>query len=88
MGYRPPNRTDALLVELCTKYGWCLPPEDQHALIAAAPQDRETITDAIIRAEFGEDCVRDEDKRTFLRPVIDDWLFDASGRGARSRLPP
>jgi hypothetical protein len=72
MGYRPTSRTDALLEELCTKYGWCLPPEDRRALIAAEPQDREAITDSIIRAEFGDVDVRDDDKRAFLMPIVDD----------------
>jgi hypothetical protein len=87
MGYQPTSRTDALLEELCTKYGWCLRAEDRHALVVAAPQHRETITDSIIRAEFGDADVRDADKRAFLMPIVDDWLFDPTGRGARSQLP-
>ncbi len=87
MGYRPANRMDALLRELCSEYGWCLRPEKRDALIAAAPQDREEIADSIIRAEFGEAGLRDQDKRAFLMPIVNDWLFDAHGRGARSRLP-
>jgi hypothetical protein len=80
------SRMGALLRELCG-YGWCLPLEDRRALEAAGPQDRETVVDSIIRAECGEDDVRDEDTRAFLRPIVDDWLFDPTGRGARSGLP-
>ena len=87
MGYRPTSRMDALLEQLCVEYGWCLPPGDRQALIGAGPQDRETVTDSIIRAEFGEADVRDDDKRAFLTPLVDDWLFDPTGRGAHSQLP-
>jgi hypothetical protein len=80
------NRMNALLRELC-EYGWCLSLEDSGALEDAGPQDRETVIDAIIRAECGEDELRDEDTRAFLRPIVDDWLFDPTGRGARSGLP-
>ena len=84
---RPTSRMGALLWELCVEYGWCLPLEDSRALRAAGPQDRETVIDSIIRAECGEDDVRDEDTRAFLRPIVDDLLFDPAGRGARSELP-
>jgi len=50
MGYRPTSRMEAVFEELCRKYGWCLRAEDREALIAAGPQNRETITDSIIRA--------------------------------------
>jgi hypothetical protein len=75
---------DALLEELCTKYGWCLKPEDRDALVAAGLQDREEIADSIIRAEFGEAGVQNKSTRAFLMPIVDDWLFDSAGRGARS----
>jgi hypothetical protein len=87
VGYRPTNRTDALLEELCTKYGWCLGADDRENLVARGPRDRETLADAIIRAEFGDAAVHDQDKRSFLMPMLDDWLFDSTGRGARSGLP-
>jgi hypothetical protein len=79
---------DALLEELCARYGWCLPPEERQALLASRARNRAEVADAIIRAEYGEPAVKDADKRAFLLPIVDDWLFDASGRGARSGLPP
>jgi len=87
MGRRPTSRMDALLEQLCAEYGWCLRLEDRDALIAARPRDRGAVADSIIRAEFGDAAVRDEDKRAFLVPIVDDWLFDSAGRGAKSRLP-
>lgn len=87
MGHRPTSRIDALLEELCRKYGWCLPASEREHLIASAPRDRETLAEAIIRAEFGDVVVHEQDKRLFLMPILDDWLFDSAGRGARSGLP-
>jgi hypothetical protein len=74
-------------VELCTEYGWCLRAGDREALLAAKQQDRETLADASIRSEFGDATVDEQDKRSFLLPILDDWLFDSAGRGARSGLP-
>ena len=87
VGYRPKNRMDALLNELCVTHGWWLSPQDKVALIAAEPRDREALVDSIIRAEFGDSDVRSEDKRAYLMPIVNDWLFDPAGSGARSGLP-
>jgi hypothetical protein len=87
VGDRPASRTDALLEQLCTQYGWCLPKDDWTALLADTPHDREAVIDAIIRAEFGEAATRDKDRRAWLTPIVNDWLFDPDGRGARSGLP-
>ena len=73
--------------ELCTKYGWCLGADDRADLVASRPLDREALAEAIIRAEFGDASVDEQDRRSFLLPILDDWLFDPAGRGARSGLP-
>lgn len=87
MGYRPATRMDALLEELCTKHGCCLREEDRSALIVAGSHECEAVTDSIVRAEFGESKLGDETRRAWLRPIVDNWLFDPVGRGARSGLP-
>jgi hypothetical protein len=84
MGRRPVNQMDALLDELCTKHGWCLPEVERNALVHGAHQDRDAVTTAIVRAEFGE---ADDERRAWLMPLVDDWLFDPAGKGARSGLP-
>jgi hypothetical protein len=78
---------DALLRELCVEYGSCCSLQASRAARAVRGQDRLTVIDAIIRTECGEDDARDEDTRAFLRPIVDDWLLDPTGRGARSALP-
>jgi hypothetical protein len=75
---------DALLDELCTKYGWCLSPEDWETLVEGDHADRDGIAQAIVRAEFG---MADAARQEWLMPIVDDWLFDPDGRGARSGLP-
>ena len=39
MGYHPASRVDALLEELCVKYGFCLPPDEHARLLANPPVD-------------------------------------------------
>jgi hypothetical protein len=87
VGYRPVSRLDALLEEQCTRYGWCLDPSDRAALVQDPAQDRDAIVESIIQAEFGEAGLRDRERRTWLESLVDDWLFDPQGRGARSGLP-
>ena len=56
-------------------------------LIAAGAQDLDTVVESIIRAEFGESGLSDAERRMWLTSIVDDWLFDPAGRGARSGLP-
>ncbi len=40
-----------LLYELCTKLGYCLPPDEQRRLIEQPPMDPERFTEEVFRAE-------------------------------------
>jgi hypothetical protein len=84
--YGPPTRQPhgRLLDELCTTHGWCLSEEHRNTLVAGAHDDRDTIAAAIVQAEFGQ---ADAEREAWLAPIVDDWLFDPAGRGARSGLP-
>ena len=44
-------QTEALLYDLCVVLGFCLPPDAQARLISEPPDDADTFTDAVIRAE-------------------------------------
>ncbi len=79
---------DALLEELCTKYGWCLEPDDRDSLLQSDTGDADAIADAIVAGELGNAGLCDHRTRSWLTSLIDDWLFDPSGRGAASGLPP
>lgn len=87
MAQRPASRMDALLVELCVAHGWCLAPSDREVLLASRASDGDTITDAILRAELGQDHTADRKTRAWLKALVDDWLFDPNGRGVSSGLP-
>ncbi len=83
----PASRSEALLDELCAVHGWCLEPAAREALLAGPVGDAESVTEAILRAELGPDHLSDRRTLAWLRDLVDDWLVDPEGRGARSGLP-
>ena len=89
MGYKPVTRVDALLGELCVKYGYCLPPDDQAALIAEPPQDVDAFVDAVLLAEGHDNpSLCNDETRRALGELVRDWLFDEGrGKGSKSGLP-
>jgi hypothetical protein len=85
---KPSSRAEALLYELCLTYGYCLPPDDEAALLADIPEDADAFVDAVLKAEGLDAMLLDRGQRHELREVIRDWLFDdGRGRGTKSGLP-
>lgn len=84
MGSRTESRRAALLDELCRRYGYCndLDPE---ALTSA--QSANEVIRAVLTAEGLDPVTCDRKTCALLEQVVDDWLFDPHGRGARSKLP-
>jgi hypothetical protein len=78
---------EALLEQLCVEGGWCLAAEDRVALAASVDLAREEIIDCILRLEFGDVEAVDAGPLEWVSQRVDDWLYDPSGRGARSGLP-
>jgi hypothetical protein len=81
---RPMNLREAVLAELCAKYGFCneLTADDITDL-----DSRTQVTRAVLVAEgFDPDCC-EKRIRWMVESVVDDWLFDPRGRGVRSGLP-
>lgn len=80
------SRTNALLWELCVKYGWCdvrYQAEAFHRLVESGAAVA-TLVDAILLAEGAQ---LDHPARSeYLERLVEDWLFDPAGRGARSNL--
>jgi CspA family cold shock protein len=70
MGRRPTSRADALVEELCMKYGWRSPARNPDVVVAARTPGREAITDTIIRAEFGARDLTEDAKRAFVTSVV------------------
>ena len=73
---------EALLYELCGKHGWCGAVQHTAEMLQLRHADTETIVAAIPRAEGAAG-----DAGPWLAEIVDDWLFDADGQGARSGLP-
>ena len=81
------SRTNALLWEVCVKYGWCdvrFQAEAFHQLVASGA-NAEALVDAILVAEGAE--LDHPHRDQYLRRLVEDWLFDTEGRGASSGLP-
>jgi hypothetical protein len=80
-------RTNALLWEMCVKYGWCdvrYQAAAFHRLVASGAQADEVV-DAILRAEGA--ALDHPHRDAYLQRVVMDWLFDPDGQGARSGRP-
>ena len=80
MGYRPSSRVDALLEELCAKYGYCIPPADQARLIANPPMDPARFADEVLQAEGLDPLLMEKSVRNGLVTLVDDWLHGQKGR--------
>jgi hypothetical protein len=88
MGSKPATRVEALLDDLCRNYGYCLPPNEQEALMADPPDELDAFVDAVLIAEGEDPALFDRRLRLELSDVVRDWLFDdGQGRGSRSGLP-
>jgi hypothetical protein len=82
------SQVEALLRELCVRYGYCLPAEKEDALLAGVPKDPDAFVDAVLTAEGLDPFLTDKAVRQELREVVCDWLFDdGQGRGTKSGLP-
>lgn len=85
---RPESCAEALLWDLCARFGYCLGNEQGAAILANVPDTPEEFVDAVLRAEGREPAVVDKNHRSQLCDLARDWLFDdGNGRGSRSCLP-
>ena len=85
MGGPPVSRREALLRELCMDLGFCdtgLTPDDLTDGVAATE-----IVELVLSGEGLDPTATPGTLRQAMRQLIDDWLFDPNGRGARSGLP-
>jgi hypothetical protein len=79
---------EALLHELCVGFGYCLPPDEQAALIAEPPRDVDAFLDAVVLADGESPSALDRQARLALAELIEAWLFDEGrGKGTQSGLP-
>jgi hypothetical protein len=81
----PASRREAALRELCVGLGFCdtgLTPDDLADPIASAE-----MVDLVLRREGLDPATTRSTLRESVLRVVEDWLFDPNGRGARSGLP-
>lgn len=86
---KPKSRAEAAIHELCVTFGYCISLDEANSIIAALPDDPDSVLDAVLRAEgFEHPELLEKDVRAPLVEVVRFWLFDdAEGRGAKSGLP-
>jgi len=81
----PASRREALLRELCVDLGFCdtgLTPDD-----LVNPSAASEVVDLVLSGEGLDSATTRSTLRESVRRLIDAWLFDPDGRGARSGLP-
>jgi hypothetical protein len=83
--HSPRTRFDALIDELCLRFGWCGASSRREALRPLAG-DAEALLDAIVRAD-GYESTLGRELRSRIAERVHDWLFAPAGIGARSGLP-
>jgi len=84
MGHRPGSRREALLYELCVRYGYCN-DLDPNALVDASSINE--VVHAILIAEGIDPASCGPQRRDLIARATADWLFEPRGRGAKSKLP-
>ena len=84
MGLEPSSKVEALLTELCVRYGYCLPPERTRAMIDDPPDDADAFVDAVLDAEGLPQDSLDRKSRRVLTDTVTRWLFN---EGVQSEHP-
>ena len=84
MSFKPASRREALLEELKARHGYTVNPIVPASLTADLSAG--AIAEMVLRAEGLEPEMDREQYADVLR-IVQDWLFDAHGRGTESRLP-
>jgi hypothetical protein len=64
---------DALLVELCVDFGFCLPPDDEQRLRDSPPDDVDGFTDAVMNADRMDPSLHEHLRRQ-VREVVAKWF--------------
>lgn len=83
---RPTSRIDGMFYELVAKYGWGM-YGDSSALRTDPPETVELFVDQLLTIDGRDPELVTRRDRQLLRTIANDWVFDPSGRGAKSGLP-
>lgn len=86
MGYKPTTRIDGIFDDLIVTYGWGM-YGDSSPLRRNPPETLDQFVDELLRIDGRIPEVALREDRRFLESVVNDWIFDPFGRGAKSGLP-
>ena len=81
------SRAEAALEELCVRLGYCSFEYEALRLLVAAPDSPDDFADAVFLANGLDPELIDRRARAEVVGVINGWLFEDGGRGAKSGLP-
>jgi hypothetical protein len=83
------SRAELALAELCSKLGYCIPPDDRDAILADPPPDAEAFVDAVLIAEGRDlDIVLKAERRPML-DVVTQWaVYGEPETSSASDRPP
>jgi hypothetical protein len=51
VGYKPASEVEAVLVDLCTQFGYCLSPAEVQTIVDHPPNDVDSFINAVLVAE-------------------------------------
>jgi hypothetical protein len=86
VGYKPVSRIDGIFDDLIVRYGWGM-YGDSSVLRADPPNELDAFVDELLRIDGRDPALASKQDRRFLREIVNDWVFDPHGRGAKSGLP-
>jgi len=86
---RRASRAECALGELCTKLGYCLPPDENASILGSPPTDADAFVDAVLVAEGRDpDSMTKEEKRPLLE-IVHKWdVYDSADQGPHADRPP
>jgi hypothetical protein len=85
------SRAELALGELCSRLGYCIPPDDQEAILDNPPPNAEAFIDAVLVAEGRPLEYVLKDERRPMLDIVTQWgVYDSSERHGyldRPRFP-
>jgi hypothetical protein len=83
------SRAELALTELCSKLGYCIPPDEREAILRDPPSDADAFVDAVLVAEGRPlDAVLKQERRPML-DIVTKWAVYGTGKseGLSDRPP-
>lgn len=81
------SRAELALGELCTRLGYCLPPDEGEAILANPPPDAESFVQAVLQVEFRDAPYIEEAHKSEMLAVVARWAVYELPEGAVAERP-